>query len=146
MLLGLSDHTPGHATTLGAVALGARIVEKHFTDDNSREGPDHAFSMNPVSWKEMVERTRELELALGNGVKQIERNEAESVVVQRRCLRFSRAHERGAMLTSSSLECLRPAPYGSLEPYRLAEVLGRRLNKTKDRGDALYPEDMIDSC
>ena len=59
-VLGLSDHTPGHATTLGAVALGARVIEKHFTDDTAREGPDHPFSMDPFSWREMVERTREL--------------------------------------------------------------------------------------
>ena len=58
VVLGLSDHTPGHATVLGAVALGARVIEKHFTDDNRREGPDHPFSMNAQSWREMVDRTR----------------------------------------------------------------------------------------
>ena len=51
-VLGLSDHTPGHATVLGAVALGARVVEKHFTDDTSREGPDHGFSMDPNTWRD----------------------------------------------------------------------------------------------
>ena len=65
LILGLSDHTPGHATVLGSVALGGRIVEKHFTDDNNRDGPDHLFSMNPETWKEMVDRTRELEESLG---------------------------------------------------------------------------------
>src|SRR5258708_7102042 len=65
VILGLSDHTPGHATVLGAVAMGARVVEKHFTDDDRREGPDHPFSMTPKSWREMVDRTRELEYALG---------------------------------------------------------------------------------
>ena len=49
MVLGLSDHTPGHTTVLGAIALGARVIEKHFTDDNDRIGPDHAFSMNPIT-------------------------------------------------------------------------------------------------
>ena len=57
LLLGLSDHTSGHATVLGAVALGARVIEKHFTDNTQREGPDHAFSMDPTTWKEMVQRT-----------------------------------------------------------------------------------------
>ena len=74
LILGLSDHTPGHATVLGAVALGARVIEKHFTLDNSLTGPDHAFSMNPATWREMVERTRELELALGDGQKRVEGN------------------------------------------------------------------------
>ena len=63
VVLGLSDHTPGHATALGAIALGARVLEKHFTDDTGREGPDHPFSMAPGPWKEMVERIRELEAA-----------------------------------------------------------------------------------
>jgi len=66
VLIGLSDHTPGHATVLGAVALGACAVEKHFTDDNDRAGPDHKFAMNPDSWAEMVENTRRLERALGS--------------------------------------------------------------------------------
>ena len=52
LVLGLSDHTPGHTTVLGAITLGARIIEKHFTDNNSRNGPDHLFSMGPKSWKE----------------------------------------------------------------------------------------------
>ena len=69
IILGLSDHTPGHTTVLGAVALGASVIEKHFTDDVSRDGPDHKFSMDPVSWKEMVQRTKELENSLGIGKK-----------------------------------------------------------------------------
>jgi N-acetylneuraminate synthase len=54
-ILGLSDHTVGHATVLGAVALGALVIEKHFTDNNNHEGPDHKFAMNPKSWRDMVD-------------------------------------------------------------------------------------------
>ncbi len=90
IVLGLSDHTPGHTTVLGAVALGAKVIEKHFTDSNEREGPDHKFSMNPTSWKEMVLRTRELERALGNDDKLIMENEKETVVLQRRAIRAKR--------------------------------------------------------
>ena len=61
VVLGLSDHTSGNITVLGSVALGARVIEKHFTDDPTREGPDHPFSMDPTSWREMVDRTRDLE-------------------------------------------------------------------------------------
>ena len=61
VILGLSDHTPGHSSVLGAVALGARVIEKHFTDNNNLEGPDHKFSMNPHTWSEMVKDTRRLE-------------------------------------------------------------------------------------
>ena len=56
---------PGHSTVLGAVSLGARVIEKHFTDDNTREGPDHLFSLNPKAWRDMVNATRELENSLG---------------------------------------------------------------------------------
>src|SRR5208283_2372459 len=100
LLLGLSDHTPGHATVLGAVALGARVIEKHFTDDNGRLGPDHTFSMNPVTWRSMVERCRELEAALGDGYKRVEDNERETVVLQRRCLRLKEAKEAGEILAA----------------------------------------------
>ena len=98
--LGLSDHTPGHATVLGAIALGARVVEKHFTDDATRVGPDHGFSMTPATWREMVTRARELEAALGDGIKRIEENEREAAVVQRRCLRLARDLGAGAVIAA----------------------------------------------
>ena len=133
-VLGLSDHTPGHATVLGAVALGARVVEKHFTDDNDREGPDHPFSMNPVTWREMVDRTRELEAALGTTIKRVEANERDTVVVQRRCVRAARELAAGTVLQREDLECLRPAPPEALEPRRLDELIGRRLTTTMEFG------------
>lgn len=142
MLLGLSDHTPGHATILGAIALGARVIEKHFTDDNSREGPDHAFSMNPVTWREMVERSRELEFALGDGVKRIEQNEMYTVVVQQRSLRLVRDMQAGERLTVGDLEALRPAPKNALKPYRISDVIGKALVVPKVAGDALYESDV----
>src|SRR5207249_4774733 len=78
LILGLSDHTPGHSTVLGAVTLGAHVIEKHFTDDNGREGPAHKFSMDTKSWRDMVDRTRELESSLGLSIKKIEDNEKET--------------------------------------------------------------------
>jgi sialic acid synthase SpsE len=126
-ILGLSDHTPGHATTLGAVALGARAVEKHFTDDNGREGPDHPFSMSPAAWREMVDRTRELEAALGSTIKRVADNERQTVVVQRRCLRAGRDLPVGHVITRADLEVLRPAPLDGIFPYDLDKVLGRTV-------------------
>jgi sialic acid synthase SpsE len=136
-VLGLSDHTPGHATVLGAVTLGARVVEKHFTDDSGREGPDHPFSMTPASWRDMVDRTRELELALGDSTKFVADNERQTVVVQRRCLRATRDLETGATLTREDVEPLRPAPANAVPPYAIDEVVGRRLAKPLARGEAL---------
>jgi len=140
--LGLSDHTPGHATALGAVALGARVIEKHFTDDSTRKGPDHPFSMTPATWRDMVDRTRELERALGDGVKRVEANEDDTVVVQRRCLRAASTLPAGKVLTASDLEALRPAPAGSVEPHWLPQVVGRRLAVAKQAGDALHWSDL----
>jgi N-acetylneuraminate synthase len=147
MPLGLSDHTPGHATVLGAIALGARIIEKHFTDDNKREGPDHPFSMTPLTWREMINRSRELEMALGTGTKRVESNESDTVIVQRRCLRLTRNMEAGEKISSEDLEALRPAPTGALEPYRISQVLGQTLAASKTAGDAIYEEDFLgDIC
>ena len=137
LVLGLSDHTPGHATVLGAVALGARVVEKHFTDDMSREGPDHPFSMTPAAWREMVDRTRELELALGSACKQVAGNEQESVVVQRRCLRTSQNLKAGMILSRELIEVLRPAPHDAIFPYEVDKALGMRLRMDISRGQYL---------
>ena len=137
VLLGLSDHSPGHAAVLGAIAMGARAIEKHFTDDNSRDGPDHAFAMNPRTWKEMVERSRELEAALGDGVKRVEDNEAETAVLQQRCVRTVRALPAGHRLTQSDLEVLRPAPPGALRPWQLPLALGSCLREPLQAGDAV---------
>ncbi len=126
LVLGLSDHTHGHATVLGAVALGGRVIEKHFTDDTSRVGPDHPFSMTPVSWHEMVERTRELERALGSGNKTIGGNEVDTTIVQRRCLRAARAIKAGETLTRNMIDVLRPATPGAIRPDQVACVLGTR--------------------
>jgi sialic acid synthase SpsE len=144
VVLGLSDHTPGHATVVGAVALGARLIEKHFTDDSSREGPDHPFSMTPATWKEMVRRTRELEAALGRPIKEVAENERETVIIQRRCIRAARDLEAGTVLTRDMLEPLRPAPYGSIPPYEIPRVVGRKLAKSHSSGEHLCWDALVE--
>jgi len=124
VVLGLSDHTPGHATVLGAVALGARVIEKHFTDDNSREGPDHKFAMNPVTWAEMVENTRRLERAMGSPDKVVAENELETVVIQRRCLRAARDIHAGEIFDRAMIDVLRPATPGAILPDEVDRVIG----------------------
>jgi N-acetylneuraminate synthase len=126
-ILGLSDHTHGNVTVLGAVAMGARVIEKHFTDDVHREGPDHHFSMTPETWKDMVDRTRELEAALGSAEKVVAENEKETVVIQRRGLRFARPLIAGAVITADDLVALRPATPGCITPDHVDEVVGARL-------------------
>ncbi len=127
VVLGLSDHTAGHATTLGAIALGARVIEKHFTDDNNQEGPDHSFAMNPKTWREMVDRSYELLVALGDGEKKVEDNEKQSQIVQRRCLRAVSDFEKGHILTDEDFMALRPISEGGYHPYEKRDLIGKVL-------------------
>jgi sialic acid synthase SpsE len=137
VVLGLSDHTRGHATVLGAVALGARIIEKHFTDDTSRTGPDHPFSMTPATWRDMVDRTRELERALGSADKFVGGNEQQTVIVQRRCLRAACDISAGTTLTREMIDVLRPATPGAILPYEVEQVVGTRANVDLVKGQEL---------
>ncbi|QKJ24486.1 N-acetylneuraminate synthase family protein [Poseidonibacter lekithochrous] len=142
-ILGLSDHTLGHTTVLGAVALGAKVVEKHFTDNNSLEGPDHKFSMNPLTWREMIDRTRELEYALGTCIKKIEDNELETSVLQRRCLRATRDLNKNDVITSDMFEPLRPAPKGTVLPFEKDNILGKKLSNDIKLGNSVNWSDII---
>jgi N-acetylneuraminate synthase len=126
-ILGLSDHTLGHATVLGAIALGAVVIEKHFTDSNENEGPDHKFAMNPITWREMVDNANEVYYALGDGVKRIEENEKKSLIVQRRSLRAVSDFEIGHAIRKEDLEALRPIPEDGFSPYQIGELLGKVL-------------------
>lgn len=142
VVLGLSDHTPGHTSVLGAVALGARVVEKHFTDDRTRSGPDHAFSMDPSSWREMVDRTRDLEAALGEGVKRVMPNEDETVVLQRRALRAARDIDAGETLQASDIAALRPCPSGGIPPSEVERLVGRKSVRRIALGECITSEDV----
>lgn len=136
-VIGLSDHTYNEVTALGAVALGACIIEKHFTDDNQREGPDHKFSLNPITWLNMVNRVRELELALGDGVKKVEENEEETVILQRRAIRTTREIGKGEVMNYGDLACLRPCPRDAVPPYNIDAVYGRTATRNIPAGDYL---------
>jgi sialic acid synthase SpsE len=142
VVLGLSDHTPGHSTALGAVALGARVIEKHFTDDQRREGPDHAFSMAPAEWREMVDRSRELEAALGSAVKDVAANELETVVLQRRAIRAARDLVPGRVIERGDLEVLRPCPPDGLAPSLLPAVVGATTARHVSAGDHVRWSDL----
>jgi len=142
ILLGLSDHTYGCSTILGAVALGAVVFEKHFTDDNNREGPDHKFAMNPAIFREMVDRANELHCALGDGEKRIEENEKETFLLQRRGLRFTRDLVKGHILKKKDLFPLRPLHKNGFPPYEIEKVTGRKLSREVKSDDCLLREDI----
>lgn len=136
-LLGLSDHMPGHVTVLGAVSLGARVIEKHFTDSVDRDGPDHPFSMTPATWREMVDRTRELEAALGSSIKRVEKNEEQTIIAQRRCVRAVKDLAPGHVLQRDDVTYLRPCPVDSVAPMDVDTLLGHVIQTNIKSGDHL---------
>ena len=137
VVLGLSDHTSGHVTTLGAIALGARVIEKHFTDNNNQEGPDHAFAMNPETWRDMVNRSYELLSALGDGVKRVESNEVQSQIVQRRCIRVNQSLKKGSIIDEKDLIYLRPISEDGVHPYEKDLFIGKKLLFDIEAGEHL---------
>jgi sialic acid synthase SpsE len=143
LILGLSDHTSGHASVLGAVSFGARVIEKHFTDDNSRIGPDHSFAMNPYTWKMMVDETRNLERSLGDGKKKVEKNELSAMVVQRRSIRAIQNLKKGTILKENMLTYLRPCPNGSLSPIKKNKLINKRLIKDKKFHEIITLSDIL---
>ena len=136
-ILGLSDHTSGHETVLGAVALGVKAIEKHFTDDTTRQGPDHPFSMDPIAWKAMVDSTRLLEASMGSAEKKIEDNEKETVVLQRRAVRAKRKLYKGEKLERNMIEFQRPCPRGAMKPNEFAANVGKTLKSDVLEGECL---------
>ena len=142
IVLGLSDHTPGHTTVIGAITLGARVIEKHFTDNTNREGPDHAFSMDYNSWKEMVNRSRELELALGDGIKKLEVNEKETAILQRRSLRANRNLSVGHIVSKEDFKPLRPCPNDAMPLNEIKKLTGKKLIRVIKANDYLKKNDV----
>lgn len=140
IILGLSDHTHGNISVLGSVALGAKVIEKHFTDDTSRKGPDHTFSMDPKSWREMVESTRLMESSLGETIKTVQDNEKETVILQRRAIRVTKDMKEGNTITEKDIEFQRPAPMDCFTGNDIEKVMHKKLTKAIVAGDYLRIE------
>ena len=142
--LGISDHMPGHAEVIAAVTLGACIVEKHFTDNVENSGPDHSFALDPKTFSRMVDDVRNLELALGDGIKRVEENEAGTAVVQRRGLYIARDLEKGNVLTANDLVALRPFAEGMFPPYAEQQLVGQVVNRSLNCGEALMSDFLVE--
>ena len=127
---------------IGAIALGVRVVEKHFTDKNTREGPDHAFAMNPKTWRNMIESSRELEASLGDGEKKIEKNENMTAIIQRRSIRLKVNLKKNSIIKNEHLECLRPRPKNAISPMLKKKLINKKLTKNKVKGDFISWKDI----
>ncbi len=134
--LGLSDHTLSDTSVIGAISLGAMFIEKHFTDDNSREGPDHKFAINPKNWKIMVQKSQEIYQELGNGKKKIEENELNAYIVQRRSCVAKKNLSKGHIICKEDIDFLRPCPEGSVQPYEYEKIIGKRLKNTIEKNES----------
>lgn len=135
-LVGYSDHTPGSVVPLGMTALGGCVIEKHFTDDKTREGPDHPHSMDKEEFTFMVDSIRSLEKSLGSE-KDIYPEECETVILQRRCLRASEDIKKGTILNRELISVLRPAPEDSIYPKHLEQIIGKKVKTDIKKGQHL---------
>ncbi len=139
--VGYSDHADGIEIALGAVALGACIIEKHFTLDRALPGPDHKASLEPAELAAMVQGIRRVELALGDGVKRPANGERNTASVARKSLVAAGDLPAGCVLRRDHLAIRRPGT--GLPPGRLESVLGRRLRRALAAG-AVLTEDLLE--
>ncbi len=125
--VGYSDHTQGIEIPIAAAALGAVVIEKHFTLDKNMEGPDHRASLEPDELKRMVEGIRRVEQALGNGTKEASESEKGNISIVRKSIVAARAVKKGEWLTEKNLTTKRPGT--GLNPMRWNEVIGKAADR-----------------
>lgn len=133
--VGWSDHTPGWLAPVIATTLGAAVIEKHFTTDRARAGPDHRFALEPDELAEMVRAVRDTEAALGNGIKRRAPTEDDLYVTARRSLFAARDLESGTVLGPDDVAVLRPGT--GIEVADLDKVIGRTARRHVDRHEPL---------
>jgi N,N'-diacetyllegionaminate synthase len=122
--VGYSDHTRGIEVAIAAVAMGAAVIEKHFTLDRNLPGPDHQASLEPAELTAMVAAIRNIEVALGDGIKRLTPSETKNKPVARKSLVASRAIQAGEVFTADNLAAKRPEK--GLSPMRWDEIIGKK--------------------
>lgn len=138
--IGYSDHTIGITACICAAAMGARVIEKHFTYDKNAEGPDHMLSSDPREMKEIVDRIRELEKMKGNGIKRPADSEKTTRINNRKSIVVSKDVKEGERITIEHIAVKRPG-YG-IAPKYFDRIVGREANKDLDSEDVLRWEDI----
>lgn len=120
--VGYSDHTQGIEVPIAAVALGATVIEKHFTLDNNLPGPDHKASLEPHELKAMVDAIRHIEISLGNGVKSITDSERKNINIARKSIVAATYIKTGDIFTEENITIKRPG--GGISPMKWDDVIG----------------------
>lgn len=140
--VGYSDHTLGIEVPIAAVAMGAQIIEKHFTLDKTLPGPDHIASLEPTELKQMVDAIRNIEMAIsGDGMKIPSQSETKNIVIARKSIHLSRNLDKGHTLTEDDLITLRPGD--GISPMQWNNVVGKVLNEDKKEFDKLLLTDLV---
>ena len=121
--VGYSDHTQGIEVPIAAVAMGATVIEKHFTLDKNMEGPDHKASLDPTELKQMVSAIRNIEKAIGNGLKEPSSSELTNKAVARKSIVASREIKQGEVFSEENLTTKRPGT--GISPMKWYEVIGK---------------------
>jgi N,N'-diacetyllegionaminate synthase len=133
--IGYSDHTDGIEVAIAAVALGATIIEKHFTLDRNMAGPDHAASLEPAELASMIRGIRNIELALGDGIKRVGESEARNRPIVRKSIVARRPIKIGERFNSENVTTKRPAT--GLSPMRWDDVLGAVATRSYEQDDQI---------
>lgn len=137
---GYSDHTQGIEIPIAAVAMGATLIEKHFTLDRTLPGPDHQASLEPQELKAMVASIRNVEVALGDGVKQPTPSEIKNIVAARKSIHINKSLTCGHTLTEDDFEMKRPGD--GISPMRMNNFIGKQLISPLNEGHMLKEEDV----
>ena len=139
--VGYSDHTLGIEVPIAAVALGACVIEKHFTLDRNLPGPDHAASLEPEELKAMVQGIRNIEKAIGGtGVKEPSKSEQKNMAVARKSLHAARSLQRGSVIKQEDLIALRPGT--GISPMEIDRIIGRVLVHDVEKQTLLKESDL----
>ena len=135
LAVGYSDHTEGIEVSIGAVALGATIIEKHFTLDRRMEGPDHKASLEPDELAAMVRGIRHIEQALGDGVKTPSPSEKKNIAVARKSIVAKKNIKQGDVLCENNLTVKRPG--NGISPMKWFEVIGKTARRDYEEDDLI---------
>ena len=133
--VGYSDHTLGIEVDIAAVALGASVIEKHFTLDKKMDGPDHAASLEPSELKAMVDAIRNIELAIGGEVKELTNSEKPNIDVARKSIVAKRFIKKGEVFSTNNLTTKRPG--GGLSPMKWDSIIGKVAKRDYNLDDLL---------
>ncbi|WP_428898273.1 N(,)N'-diacetyllegionaminate synthase [Parelusimicrobium proximum] len=139
--VGYSDHTEGIEVSVAAAALGAEVIEKHFTLDKTMDGPDHKASLEPHELKALVSAVRHIEAALGNGVKEPSPSEIKNIKIARKSIHTIRDLKKGDVIARKDITAKRPAD--GVSPMKADDVIGKTLAKDLPADTAVKAEDII---